>query len=67
MIVSKEDFEEMQNSKVTIKDVIQKVNKKLEELQKSVDKDDELWYTLVECWIWKDILKKTIDNALKIC
>lgn len=42
MIVSKEDFEEMQNSKVTVKDVVQKVNKKLEELQKSVDKDDEL-------------------------
>ena len=47
MIISKEDFEKMQNSKVTVKDVIQKVNKKLEELQKSVDKDDELWYTLV--------------------
>lgn len=47
MIVSKEDFEEMQNSKVTVRDVIQKVNKKLEELQKGVDKDDELWYTLV--------------------
>lgn len=67
MIVSKEEFEEMQNSKVTVKDVIQKVNKKLEELQKSVDKDDGMWYTLVECWIWKDILQKTIDNDLKIC
>lgn len=42
MIVSKEDFEEMQNSKVAVKDVIQKVNKKLEELQKSVDKDDDI-------------------------
>lgn len=40
MIVSKEAFEEMQNSKVAVKDVIQKVNKKLEGLQKDVDKDD---------------------------
>lgn len=41
MIVSKEEFEEMQRCDVTIEKVVQKVNKKLEELQKGVDKDDE--------------------------
>lgn len=42
MIVSKEEFEEMQKCDVTIEKVVQKVNKKLEELQKSVDKDDDV-------------------------
>lgn len=42
MIVSKEEFEEMQKCDVTIEKVVQKVNKKLEELQKSVDKDDDI-------------------------
>lgn len=41
IVVSKEEFEEMQKCDVTIEKVVQKVNKKLEELQKGVDKDDE--------------------------
>lgn len=38
MIVSKEDYEKMKDCDVTIKDVIKKINDKIEELKRSNEK-----------------------------